>query len=462
MKKTLKASLLGLLFPVLLNGQEIGLLRISPDSRASRSEAALWGGIEEGGYKPTYAAAFQWSAGADADIIRHGKTTSWTGALSFTQTMGTHMTSSMLLEPEYFPFDILEFVQGTKSRQDVSLEAGFLTDLGYEWAAGLKASAKGARIAKSRDVRHSSMGIDAQVEPVLTYVMDDDMGLASSYRVRYRMETLKAAEDGGDIFLDKGMRYGTWQALGGNGAFPIQELSHGFSERFYSPEFSAGFEIIWKRGQAGGKQGNQFKFPGSTLSTFFQHSILADAVDHVYGVSYSRMRDQLRQTTEGGPQSMSDRKHRNLELQYEARFLKGVLKRTGITLDGNYFSDLSWVGVSDWNRRFDGTAKVHAAFSFGAIDLDTSVQAGNGWWKDPGKNGQVSDERPGLPTDDWLRKMDYYLTKRIGLGGTLTGRIPGVKGLYAQLYAYWYHALDVTLLPGDDREVATLKIGYKF
>ena len=459
MKMTFKACLLGLLFPVLLNGQETGLLRLAPDLPAGLGEAALWGGIEEGGYIPTYGSFLQWSAGADANVTRHGKTSSWMGALSFKQTVGKYMSSSMLLEPEYFPFDVLEFVEGTKSRQDVRLETGFLTDIGYEWAAGLKASVNGARVAKQHNVPHSSLGIDAMAEPVLTYVMDDEMGLASAYRVRYRMENLKANEEAGDLFLDEGMRYGTYRALEGYGSFPVRELSHGFSELFYSPELSAGFELIWKRGQAGGRNGERFKFPGSTLSAFIQHSILADEVDHVYGASYKRMRDQLRLVTDGGFLSTSDRNHKYLELKYEARFVNGFLKRTGITLDGNYWTERSWVGTEDGNRRYDGTAKAHAAFTFGLFDLEVSVQGGNGWWKDPGKTGQAVDSRL---VDDWLRKMDYFLTKRMGAGGTLTGRLPGLGGLFFQLDAYWYHAFDVTLLPGNDREIATLKIGYKF
>ena len=460
MIKMFKACFLGLLFPLLANGQEIGLLRIAPDRPARQVGAAVWGGVEDGGYKPTYAAQFQWSAGADADITRHGKTSSWTAALSFKQTVGQKMTSSMLLEPEYYPFDILEFDRGTKSRQDISLEAGYLKDFGYEWAAGIKAAVRGSRVSKKQDVRHTGSGIDFLLEPALTYVMDDDMGLVSSYRVRYRTETLQAAEDAGGLFLDEGMRYGTYQALEGNGAFPVREFSHGFSELLSSPEFSAGLEILWRRGQAGGKSGERFSFPGSTLSAFFQHSVLADEVDHVYGASYGRTRVQLRQMGDGSFHSLSDQNHRSAELKYEARFVNGSLKKAGITLDGNYWTERVWVDAGDRNQRFDGTATAHAAFSFGLFDLDASVQAGNGWWKDPGKNGQVSEGRPAPLADDWLRKMDYFLTKRVGLGGTLTGHIDA--NLYVRLHLYWYHALDVTLLPGDDREIATLKIGYKF
>ena len=459
MKLTYKVFLFGLFFPAFLFGQETGLLRFHPDHPAKESEAALWGGVEDGRFKPTHAALFQWSAGADAKVVRHGNTTSWTGALSFGQTIGQNMYSSMLLEPDYYPFDILEFSPGTKSRQDVSLQAGFLSDLGYEWAAGLEASVKGALVSKRQEVPHSSFGLDAKVAPVVTYVMDDDMGLVSSYFFRLRTETLKAEDDSG-LFLDEGMRYGTYQALGGNGAFPVLEPSHGFSELFYSPEVSVGFDIAWKRGRAGGKDCGKFRFPGSTISAYARHTILADKADHVYGASYSRMRDQLRQVLESGPQAVSDRNHRHLELMYEARFIGGILKKTGITLDGNFWTEDSWLGGGDLVQRYDGTAIAHAAFSYGLFDLDLSVQGGNGWWKDPGKTGQENDCRPAQPSEDWLRKMDYYLTQRFGCGGTLTGHIS--SSLYVQLYAYWHRAFDTTLLGGKNREIVTLKVGYKF
>jgi hypothetical protein len=103
------------------------------------------------------------------------------------------------------------------------------------------------------------------------------------------------------------------------------------------------------------------------------------------------------------------------------------------------------------------------SFSYGAVDLDLNFLAGKGWWKDRGRTelGDGSPE-PGRMTDYWLRKMDYLMVPRTGMGGTLTCRIPGVKGLYTQLYAYWFHAYNVTYLPGKNREIASLKVGYKF
>ena len=454
-----------LLIPGLLRGQEIGLLRVNPDSLVSQREAAVWGGFEEGQFRPIHGASFQWSAGAEVKSVRHEKNFSWTGLLSFEQTTGNNMNASMLLEPDYFPLDIVETPQGTKSRQDVCLEGGFLSDFGYEWAAGIKASAKASLVSKQQSLAHNGFGLDLQAEPTLTYVMDDDMGLISSYVVRLRTENLEVSqitdtEDGTNSFgpfLDKGLLYVS--PMSGK-AFQILEFSHGVSELFYSPELTVGAEILWKRGQAGEEK---YRFPGSTLSVFAEYAVLADNADHVMRAGYKRQRDQLREMSEAGFNALSDRRVRNMDLKYEARFLHGVLKSAGIALDGNQWNERSFVSSLNQVRRFDGTATILTSFSYGAVDLDLNFLAGKGWWKDRGRTelGDGSPE-PGRMTDYWLRKMDYLMVPRTGLGGTLTCRIPGVKGLYTQLYAYWYHAYNVTYLPGKNREIASLKVGYKF
>ena len=154
---------------------------------------------------------------------------------------------------------------------------------------------------------------------------------------------------------------------------------------------------------------------------------------------------------------------RNLGLKYEARFLNGFLKSAGVALDGNQWYEYSYVSQGDQVRRFDGTATFLAAFSAGIIDLDLNFLAGKGWWKDRGRAAMYDGTpEPDRMTDLWLRKMEYQMVPRVGMGGTLTCRIPAVKGLYTQLYGYWYHAGNVTYLRGRNREIASLRIGYKF
>ena len=201
MKTKLKACLFCLLVPVLLQGQEIGVLRMNLDTVGFKGTAAIRGGVEEGGFRPIHAASFQWTAGAEAKVVNHGEHSSWTGALSFDQMMGQYKNGngySMLLDPDYFPLDIVEFSPGTKSRQSFSLEGGFLTDFGYDWAAGVKASVQGAYTSKRREIPHKDLALTVQLEPTLTFVMDEDMGLVSTYIARFRTENLKADAAGAD------------------------------------------------------------------------------------------------------------------------------------------------------------------------------------------------------------------------------------------------------------------------
>ena len=466
MKAIIKVCIVCLFFPALLNGQEIGLLRLNPDRPTSQGMAALWGGVEEGGFRPAFDASLQWTAGAGAQGVRHGKKTSWTGALSFEQRTGYNMFSSLFLEPGYFPMDFLEFSPGTKSRQTGRLEGGFLTDIGWEGAAGIKASFQVSHDAKQQAPSPKAFGMKLQVEPTFTYVMDDEVGLVSSYIFRLRTEQLKGSVDETvPVFMDKGLRYGS--ALAWNGQFAVQELTHGFSELFQSPELSMGMEILWKRGKAGNSGLSAFQYPGSTLSAFVEQTFLAEKADHIYRISYQRQRDQLKEASEGVYHPVSDRVTRNLDLKYEIRLLHGILKRTALSLDGVRSSERSVLMMprfTDMIVRYNGAAKWCVSFSYGIMDLDLDVQAGKGWWKDRGRM-DITEQPEGDPlrlTDDWLRKMDYLMASRMGMGGTLTCRIPAVKGLFVQLHGYWHHAFNVTLLPGKNREIGTLKVGYRF
>ena len=462
MKLMMKACLLALLLPVFAKGQETGMLRMNPDSAVSRTDAAIWGGVEHGWFRPTYEGPFQWKAGAEAKLVRHGKKTSWAGGLSLEQMMGQSMGSSMLLEPGYFPVDVLDVAEGTKSRQKGKLEAGFLTDLGYECAAGLHASAQVGHIAKQQGMKHSSFGMEAQLEPTVTYVMDDDMGLVSSYLVRVRTEQLKIAEaDGVQPFLDLGLRIGAFESLG---QFPILEFAHGFKEQLYSPELNAEFGIIWKRGRAGTPDYSRFLFPGSTLHAAVEQLFQADKADHVYRIAYRRDRDQLRNPNAdgGGFTGLFGRHRRNLDLKYEIRFLHGAVKRIGVDLDGNRWVEEGLIiSRSDAAKWFDGTATLLSSFSFGPVDLDLNFLAARSWWGDRGRLLEPEDT-PGRMMTDWLRNMDYRTATRFGVNGAITVHFSGVRGLYAQLYGSWNHAVKVVCVGGQNREIGTLRIGYQF
>ena len=463
MKLTCKACLLGLFLPVLLPAQEVGLLRLDPDRRAGESQVAVWGGVEEGWFRPSYASTFSWSAGARASGLRHGENTTWTGAVSLEQKTGSGMVSSMFLDPGYFPMDLLEFTPGTKSRETGRLEAGFVSDLGYEWAAGLKASLEAGYVGKRTELRHSAFAMDFRLEPTVTYVMDDNLGFATAYVFRLKTERVRMNPQDGSAsaFLDKGLRYGA--PVDGAGAFPVLEMSHGFAGRFYSQELSMGLEWLWKRGQAGTPAFGSFRFPGSAVSLFYEQTVQADAADHIIRLSYQRDRDQLRENTaEGGLAAVSDRVGRCVELKYGTRFLHGAVKRLGIALEGRRWVERSMTPFSDMTKRNMGTATLSGSFSLGAIDLDLEALVGGGLWRDRGRSLNEVTDMPYRQTEDWLRLMDYFMAPRVGAGGTLTYRFSSPKGLFLQADGRWLHALRKTATGGQNRETGRITLGYDF
>ena len=454
---------LSLLFPTLLQGQEIGLLRLTPNQPAVQGGASVWGGYEIGGYHPTYGAASLWKAGADATGTRHGEKTTWTGTLSFGQTVGKEMLSSLFLEPDYFPLDVLEFMPGTKSRQDVRLEGGFVRESGYEWAFGLKAALKAANSSKRENLGHTATGLSLRLEPTVTYVMDDGWGLATAYIFGLRTESIKAnggAAEGANVFFDKRMRYGYYQDWAGFGTLSAQEMTNGIATRFHSPEFSFGLQGLWKRGTIG----DQYRYPGSDISAFVEGLVQGDGTDHLYRFSLGRQADDLKELTSGGYyNAISGRAGWNLEMSYGFGWENGVLRKIQLGLDGSRWAE-SYLGYPFYDRtkRLLGLATLLTDFSFGPMDLELYVKGGRGWWQDHGLDNAQEEGAPDRLSEDWLRKMEYVRLLRGELGGFVTYHIDAVKGLYVRADASWTRAFHIRYLPGHHRVTFLLKAGYDF
>ena len=139
MRARYRACILSLLVPLVLQGQDIGLLRLNPVT-GGRGKADVYGGYEAGGYHPAFAPATLWKAGASAQGTRHGERTSFTGSFSFEQVEGKEQFTSVFLEPGYFPVDVLEFTPGDKTRQTYKLGGGFATTFAEDFVFGVKAN----------------------------------------------------------------------------------------------------------------------------------------------------------------------------------------------------------------------------------------------------------------------------------------------------------------------------------
>ena len=497
MRARYKACILSLLLaPLALQGQDIVLLRQGfPDLGSSRGSAAVYGGYEAGGYHPAFAPESLWKAGAKAQETYHGDNTSYTGSFSFEQVEGKGMFTSMFLEPGYFPIDVLEFTPGDKTRQTYKLNGGFVTQLD-DFVFGVKADYTAANYAKRKDIRHTTYGMDLQLEPTFGFVSEDSEEAQSgsvAYIFRKRTETIDAEQVGAATdqsyyaFLDKGMRYGTWQVWDGDGihldeagvgVLPVREFTHGFAEQFQTGSlgFSGGLKFLWKHGTVGEKGYEWFKYRGHTYSTWLErtwesgHSLRLD-----FDLEDDRLKEAvLDKVSSGGIttptiyayNAVSERAWASLDLTYAVRFQQGCLKRLQAVLHGGVWSEESYLmyPYEDKTDRYNGMATVVAAFGFGPVDMNLRVNGGAGTWKDQGLQGET-DEVESVPfrlESDWLRKMEYFSTGKLGAGLTLTYHMKAVRGLYLQAEGTWLHGFGIDLLPGADRWSSTMKVGFDF
>ena len=488
MRARYRAFILSLLVPLALQGQDIGLLRLNKEKGGGK--AGVYGGYEAGGYHPAFAPSSLWKAGASAQGTRHGTYTSYTGSFSFEQIEGKEQFTSMFLEPGSFPVDVLEFTPGDKTRQTNRLNGGFATELDEDFVLGVKADYMSANYAKRKDIRHTTYGMNLQVEPTFA-VCFDKVGISFAYVFRKRTETIDAEQVGAATdesyfaFLDKGMRYGTYQVWDGDGihldeagvgVFPVKEYTNGFSYIVEAPAAALGMSMLWKHGTVGEKGYDWFKYPGFAWTAFLERrwksgrSLRADIA--VQG-------DQLKEAvldkvsaggittpTVYGYNAVSDRAWGSLDLTYSVRYQNRHLKRLQAVLHGGAWTETSYLmyPYEDQTERYNGMATLITAFSFGPVDMNLRVNGGIGTWKDQGLQGGT-DEVESVPfrlEPDWLRKMEYFSTTKTGAGLTLTYHLPSVQGLYFQAEGTWLHGFGIDLLPGADRWSTTMKIGYDF
>ena len=490
MRARYRACILSLLLPLALQGQEIGLLRLDQPPTGRRGKAALYGGYEAGGYHPAFAPSSLWKAGASAEGSWHGDRTSYTGSFSFEQIEGEDQFTSMFLEPGYFPIDVLEFTPGDKTRQTYKLGGGFSTEFGDDFAFGVKADYLSANYAKRKDIRHTTYGMNLRVEPTLSFLGEEE-GISIAYIFQKRTESIDAEQVGAATdqsyyaFLDKGMRYGAYQVWDGDGihldeagvgVFPVREYTQGFAYIIDSPIIWGRMEVLWKRGKVGEKGYDWFRYPGRSFSVGLEGRWESG---HSLRLDMSLQDDQLEESvldkvTSGGVttpsvyawNAVSDRAWGSLDLTYAVRFREGCLKRLQAVLHGGLWTEKSYLMYPyyDQTDRFNGMATIVGAFAFGPIGLNLRVNGGAGSWKDQGLEGGT-DSVASVPfrlEPDWLRKMEYFSTGKLGAGLTLTYHLPAVQGLYLQAEGTWLHGFGIELLPGADRWSSTARIGYDF
>ena len=491
MRARYKACILSLLVPLGLAAQDIGLLRTTSPGAGASGAASVYGGFEEGGYKPAFQASSLWKAGATAQGSLHTSTASYQGSFSFEQVNGKDMFTSMFLEPGYFPVDVLEFTPGDKTRQTYRMGGGFATDLDNDFLVlGGKASYSASNYAKRKDIRHTTYGMSLRVEPTVAFKLYENAGLSLAYVFRKKTESIDAEQVGSATdqsyyaFLDKGMRYGTYQVWDGDGlhldeagvgVFPVREFANGFAYVIDLPGFSGGMEVLWKHGTVGEKGYDWFRYPGHEFSLFLERKWKRQNLKLEMKVQDDQLEEAvLDKVSAGGvttPEiygynAVSDRTWGSMDLTYNIRFSTGHLERLRAVLHGGAWNEKSYLmyPYTDATQRYNASATLEAAFAFGRWQLGLRGNGGIGGWKEQGLQGGTDEvlSTPYRLQYDWDRKMEYFSTSKVGAGLTLAYRLKAVKGAYLQAEGTWLHGIGVVLLTGADRWSTTLRIGYNF
>ena len=205
------------------------------------------------------------------------------------------------------------------------------------------------------------------MEPTIAFV-NNGVGLSAAYVFRKRTETIDAEQVGAATdqsyfaFLDKGMRYGTYQVWDGDGihldeagvgVFPVKEFTHGFSYLIDAPMLAGGMSLLWKRGSVGEKGYDWFRYPGFSWKVFLEGRFQGG---HSLRLDLNLQDDQLEESvldkvTAGGIttptvyawNAVSDRAWSSVDLTYAVRFRNGPLKLLRAVLHGGYWDEKSYL-----------------------------------------------------------------------------------------------------------------------
>jgi hypothetical protein len=491
MRARYKACILSLLVPLGLGAQDIGLLRTTSHGEGASGSASVYGGFEEGGYKPAFQASSLWKAGAKAQGVMHKYSTSYQGAFSFEQVNGKEMFTSMFLEPGYFPVDVVEFTPGDKTRQTYRMSGGFAYEMDNEFFVfGGKADYSASNYAKRKDIRHTTYGMSLRVEPTVTVKMYENAGMSVAYVFRKRTESIDAEQVGSATdqsyyaFLDKGMRYGTYQVWDGDGlhldeagvgVFPVREYANGFAYVVDLPELSGGMEVLWKHGTVGEKGYDWFRYPGHEFKVYLERKWDRKNLRLEMQVQDDQLEEAvLDKVSSGGvttPEiygynAVSNRSSLSADLTYRIRFPESHLKSLQAVLHYGLWTERSYLmyPYTDETERHNGSLTVVAGFAFGRWGLGLRANGGVGAWSEQGLQGGTDEvlSTPYRLQYDWDRKMEYFSTTKLGAGLTLTYNLKALPGAYLQAEGTWLHGFGVVLLPGTDRWSTTMTVGYHF
>lgn len=484
-------------------GRNIAGLDASSSPRATIAgktavaNAELTGGLTSGGFRSASEAQELWSVGAAASSEVHLPGLILAGDFSFTQKSGKDMMGSMFVHPGYYPIDVLEFTPGKKTMQTYGMSGGVAWLNDSRWTPGATLRFEGTNYAKRKDLRHTTYRQELEVVPSLTY---DGSGfvLGASYIFSKTSEFIQAEQIGSATaesyyaFLDKGIMYGTYQVWNGSGIhlaeagvdrMPVKEISHGFAVQAEAGNFLYGdFEYIRSRGEVGEKGYTWFRFPGASMAGKVQYTLHGNGGVHIFraDVAWERKENDetvLEKTTSGGvttPKEYGSNRifeHRGLsggpsygyygENGFELTAGAIVTKEKDRSTLMYPFLDNDEATILDF--------QVQAVIPAGSFEFTAGIKGGC----KIGEHRHVvdnDDEDLGVTTTPfrleewWDREQEVTDATRIGgiLGIRYNFTVARTHQLYIGAECSFVHAFGIKLLPGPDRQVSLLKLGYDF
>ncbi len=460
----------------------------------SRISAELYGGTEQGGFRPDYGSSSQWSFGARAEGVRHLKKVSFSGAFSFDQFFGSGMTGSMFFQPDLFPVDVLDFTPSDKSSQCYRLRGGLGVELGAGWILGGSVRFMSANYVKKKDIRHTTYAMDLDIEPTFAYRFKSGHFLQISYRHRKRVEQIKAEQLGSAkaesyyAFLNKGLSYGTLQLWDGDGlhlneagvnVFPVSQNADGGRLEWRKGGMALSLGGLWTKGQVGEKGYNWFRFPGWEAQADWRYDTGSD----IWTVEAFSRSDRLEEAvmekvSRNGVvipviyayRSVSDRLLARLSVgwRHQWKAAKGQpLWTLCVHLEGAYRNGRSYLTYPYYDR-LDlafGQVWTQASVCVGdfEIQMGLSGKGGRAWEQglrsiDP----SVTPQEPDRLRDHEHCIIEYDTVPRSCLDAGFRWNIRQVKGLYLRADAAYERAFGVRFLPASWRAYASLGLGYSF
>ncbi len=263
----------------------------------SASNAEIYYRGEQGDFRSISDASELWSVGAEAHGISHLGGVSMMGSFAYEHTHGEDMSGSMFIQPNAYPFDLLEFTPGEKTLQSYYIMGGVTSEVAKGLSIGVKGYFEAQNYAKFKDLRHYNYRMELSLVPSAAYSFGD-VTVGASYIYERNSETVRAQEVGSTAaayyaFLNKGLMSGAYETWGGSGihldesgvdGFPVRENFNGGAVQFAWRGLYADLEMLKGQGEVGEKQTYWFDFPSLSYTARVGYSQTTGNRTHLYRV----------------------------------------------------------------------------------------------------------------------------------------------------------------------------------